>query len=109
MLYGLFTDFTDNIRVCGQRFLYRHRIQLFLLCVLASSSYANLPIALTIVHFDGTPIHSLHSSKLFALSFRSSEDCEALTSSIVGRSSSTRQSCVSGPYSLSRVIIYNRC
>jgi len=46
---------------------------LFLLCVLsiasvpiasysvASSSYAVLPVALTIVHFDGTLIYSLHT------------------------------------------------
>ena len=45
MLYGLFTDFTDDIRAFGQRFLYRHRIQLFLLCVLALSLYADLPIS----------------------------------------------------------------
>jgi len=50
------------MRVFGQRFLYRHGIQLFLLCVLALSLYTDLPIALTIVHFDGTPIPSLHNS-----------------------------------------------
>jgi len=54
-------EFTDDIRVFGQRFLYRHGIELFLLCVLASSLYADLPIALTIVHFDGTPILCLHT------------------------------------------------
>jgi len=45
MLYGLFTGFTDDIWVFVQRFLYTHRIQLFLLCVLASSLYSDLPIA----------------------------------------------------------------
>jgi len=50
---GLSTGFMDDIQVFGQRFLYRHRIQLFLLYVLASSLYADLPIALMIVHFDG--------------------------------------------------------
>jgi len=52
----------NDIRVFGQRFLYRHSIKLFLWCVLASSLYADLPIALTIVHFDGTPILSLYNS-----------------------------------------------
>ena len=32
---GSFTSFTDDIRAFRQKFLYRHRIQLFLLCVLA--------------------------------------------------------------------------
>ena len=61
MLYRLLTGFTDDIQVFRRIFLYRRRIQLFLLCVLASSLYTNLPIALMIVHFDGTPIHSLHT------------------------------------------------
>ena len=67
--HGLFTgftdgqrEFTDNIRVFGQRFLYGHRIQLFLFVHFASSLYADLPVALTIVHFDGTPNLSLHTS-----------------------------------------------
>jgi len=34
--YGCFTGyFTDDMRAFRQRFLYRHRIQLLLLCVLA--------------------------------------------------------------------------
>ena len=47
--YGLFMgftdgqrEFTDDIRVFGQRFLYRHGIELFLFCVFASSLYADL-------------------------------------------------------------------
>jgi len=64
-----FTDFN--------RKLYGYGIQAFLLCVLsialsvtsvliadcsvASNLCAVLPVALTIVHFDGKPIHSLHS------------------------------------------------
>ena len=55
-----------------------HGIQSFLLCVLgialsvasvpitshsvASSLYDALPVALTIVHFDGSSIHFLHTS-----------------------------------------------
>jgi hypothetical protein len=58
-------------------FLYGHGMQSILLCVLiialgiasASTTYcslalslhADLPVALTIVHFDGTSILSLHS------------------------------------------------
>jgi len=57
------------------RRFYGHGIQPFLLCILsvasvpiashpvASSSCAVLPVALTIVHFDGAPIHSLHTIK----------------------------------------------
>jgi len=51
-------EFTDDIRVIGQRFLYGHGIQSFRFVGFASSLYAALPVALTIVHFDGTPIHS---------------------------------------------------
>ena len=57
----------DALRVFGQRFHYRYRIQLFLLRVLASSLYADLPIALTIVHFDGTPIHSPNNSLAYSI------------------------------------------
>jgi hypothetical protein len=65
-------SFTDYYRK-----LYVHGIQFFFLCVLSIamsvssaptagcsvglSLYAALPIALTIVHFDGTPILSLHN------------------------------------------------
>jgi hypothetical protein len=67
---GIWISFTDFYRK-----LYGHGIQSFLLGVLsiamsvpsvptadysvALSLYAVLPIALTIVHFDGTPILSL--------------------------------------------------
>jgi len=60
---------------------YGHGILFFLLCVLdiassvalvpiasysvASSLYATLPVALTIMHFDGTSIHSLIPSTIF--------------------------------------------
>jgi hypothetical protein len=62
-------------------FLYGYGIQSILLCILtialsvvpaptdddslALSLYADLPIVLTIVHFDGTSILSLHSSEGF--------------------------------------------
>jgi hypothetical protein len=60
---------------CFYGFLYGYGLQSILLCVLtaalsvtstpgyllASSLYAALPIVLTIVHFDGTSILSLHS------------------------------------------------
>jgi hypothetical protein len=68
-------NFTDFYRK-----LYGHGIQSFLLCVLsvamsapydptagysmALSLYAALPITLTIVHFDDTPILSLHTIPL---------------------------------------------
>jgi len=71
MLLWFFYSFTDFYRK-----LYGHGIQSFLLCVLsismsvpsvltagysvALSLYGVLPITLTIVHFDGTPILSLH-------------------------------------------------
>jgi hypothetical protein len=73
-----FTVLRTQISFTGfNRELYEHGIQSFLLCVLGivvsvtsalttdflvvSSLYAVLPIALTIVHFDGTPILSLHT------------------------------------------------
>jgi hypothetical protein len=54
-------EVTDDIRTFGQSFLYRHRIQLFLFCGFSFDLYADLPIALTIVHCDGTSILSLLS------------------------------------------------
>jgi hypothetical protein len=90
ILYGLdkvlqtllqvsFTVLQTQISFTGFfRKLYEHGIQSFLLCVLnialnvtsvtttdsfvVLGLYAVLPIALTIVHFDGTSILSLHTS-----------------------------------------------
>jgi len=80
--YGCRYGFTDNAEIYApftdfKSFLYGYGIQSLLLCVLsielsaatvpiatysvASNLYAVLPIALTIVHFHGTSILSLHN------------------------------------------------
>jgi hypothetical protein len=71
---GWFTDFYRNslrawntvfsfmcFEHCAACYLYPYYR---LLCVFFLGLYAVLPIVLTIVHFDGTPIQSLHNIKL---------------------------------------------
>jgi len=74
LLYELVTDeirgFTDTERIYGRytglwtEISLRAQNTVVSFVGFASNLYAALPVALTIVHFDSTPIHSLHTSRL---------------------------------------------
>jgi len=56
-IYGRYTDLWTEISLWTQNTIVSF------VCF-ASSLYADLPVALTIVHFDGTPILSLHTREV---------------------------------------------
>jgi len=60
--YGYFTEFYGRYTGLWTGISLQTQNTVVSFVCLASSLYSDLPIALTIMHFDGTPIHSLHNS-----------------------------------------------